>query len=71
MKVRITGIEWIDNFTEEDELQSGVCVPDLPTELETEIPEGTPNVDEYLFKWLQTTYQTEVDDFTYEPIADD
>ena len=70
MKVKITDIKWIDNFTEEDELQSGVCVPDLPTELETEVPDGTADVDGYIFKWLKNTYQTDVDDFTYEKSDD-
>ena len=62
MKIKVYGIEWdTSDFTEEEELASGVCVPDLPSEVTIETDYDLDEDD--ILDWLSNEYGFCVEDF--------
>jgi len=74
MTVNITDIEWdTSDWDEEEELASGVCVPDLPSEVEdvTIKVDRNEDIDEAIGEWLADTYGYCTEGFSYEVVKED
>lgn len=74
MKIRVFDIDWdTSDYDEEDELQSGVCVPDLPSEVIIECDEEPDDNDEnYSVNGILTNhYDFCVKGSCYEILDDD
>ena len=70
MKIKITNIEWdTSDFSEEEELASEICVPDLPKEIEISVdPASLINFspEELVEEALTDMYEYCVLGFNYE-----
>ena len=69
MVARVYNIDWdTSDFTEEEEIASGVCVPDLPSEVF--IPFGGKEMDgEDIEDYLSDKYEFCVNGFQYEIVG--
>lgn len=74
MDIRVYDINWdTTDFTEEEELASGVCVPDLPKEVTIIVDEDDwedCDPDDFLANELSNEYGFCVNGFFYEVLDD-
>ena len=70
MKIHITNIEWdTSDFSEEEELASGICVPDLPREVTISVDPMSIvdyDVEDLIVEALTDMYEYPVAGFNYE-----